>query len=50
MILTFFLGFSLIFISEYLKRRERDKDVYTISLNLIINTYQKFLKHNLLMI
>ena len=26
MILTFFLGFSLIFISEYLKRRERDSN------------------------
>ena len=37
MILTFFLGFSLIFISEYLKRRERDSNprntfgVYTLS-------------------
>ena len=26
MILTFFLGFSLMFISEYLKRRERDSN------------------------
>ena len=26
MILTFFLGFSLIFISEYLKRRDRDSN------------------------
>ena len=37
MILTFFLGFSLIFISEYLKRRKGDSnprnalDVYTLS-------------------
>ena len=29
MILTFFLGFSLIFISEYLKRRERDSNPRT---------------------
>ena len=37
MILTIFLDFSLMFISEYLKRRERDSnprnafDVYTLS-------------------
>ena len=31
MILTFFLGFSLIFISEYLKRRERDSNPRRLS-------------------
>ena len=40
MILTFFLGFSLIFISEYLKRRERDKDYRTKTLKGHINRYQ----------
>ena len=30
MILTFFLGFSLIFISEYLKRREGDSNPDTL--------------------
>lgn len=36
MILTIFLGFPLMFISEYLKRRERDKDYKTKSFNIII--------------
>ena len=31
MILTFFLGFSLIFISEYLKRREGDSNPRSLS-------------------
>ena len=44
MILTFFLGFSLMFISEYLKRRERDKDYRTTSLKGHINRYQMMLK------
>lgn len=33
MILTFFLGFSLIFISEYLKRRDKDQNPREYLLN-----------------
>ena len=49
MILTFFLGFSLIFISEYLKRRERDSNpryplgVYTLSRRASSTTRASFL-------
>ena len=42
MILTFFLGFSLIFISEYLKRREREVDFYTKSLKIYIKSCQSY--------
>ena len=50
MILTFFLGFSLIFISEYLKRRERDSNpryplgVYTLSRRASSTTRASFLE------
>ena len=50
MILTIFLDFSLMFISEYLKRRERDKYFCIISLNININRYQKYLIFNFLLI
>ena len=49
MILTFFLGFSLIFISEYLKRREGDSNpryplgVYTLSRRASSTTRASFL-------
>ena len=49
MILTFFLGFSLMFISEYLKRRERDSNpryplgVYTLSRRASSTTRASFL-------
>ena len=38
MILTIFLDFSLMFISEYLKRREREVDIYTKSLKIYIKS------------
>ena len=49
MILTFFLGFSLMFISEYLKRREGDSNpryplgVYTLSRRASSTTRASFL-------
>jgi|GEM_PF-2780131 len=42
MILTIFLDFSLMFISEYLKRREREVDFYTKSLKIYIKSYQNY--------
>ena len=50
MILTFFLGFSLMFISEYLKRREREVDIYTKSLKIYIKSYQNYQKIKKLLI
>ena len=51
MILTIFLGFPLMFISEYLKRRERDSnprtalDGYTLSRRASSATRASFLLH-----
>ena len=42
MILTVFLGSPLMFISEYLKRREREADIYTKSLKIYIKSYQNY--------
>ena len=50
MILTIFLDFSLMFISEYLKRREREVDFYTKSLKIYIKSYQNYQKIKKLLI